>query len=267
MRRVRLVFEHLVAQLGAYATQARETRAAAAKARPPGARGKAQLGLSGEEPFIRRIRRIGIGMDRSTYLREDVWRGSYFELALEIGPAGDDSRAKRALEALWQHPALLGPWEREDEFGSDPIVPVLHPSPLLGCLRFDDVELACMSWFIREEAGSDWLDLSIPTGMLEAAYGASSPLDAQKDPWLVRLERLLATIGARIFEVEPFQLGLLGEEVSGASSASDLTVEECEWGGLLVPLQLWESCGSRRAPELIAPGLAFIPSPHIRCDG
>ncbi|WP_433930044.1 hypothetical protein AB3662_39700 [Sorangium cellulosum] len=197
-------------------------------------------------------------MDRSTYLREDLWRGSYFELALEIGPAGDDSRAKRALEALWQHPALLGPWERKDGFGSDPIMPVLHPSPLVGCLRFDDVELGCLSYFVREEPGSDWLDLSIPTGMLEAAYRVSYPLDAETDPWLVRLERLLATIGARIFEVEPFQLGLLGEEASGASSASELTVEECERGGLLVPLQLWESRGSRRASELIAPGLAFV---------
>ncbi|WP_434045827.1 MULTISPECIES: hypothetical protein [Sorangium] len=215
------------------------------------------------------IQMIGTGMDRSTYLRKDFWRGSYFELALEIGPAGDDSRAKRALETLWQHPALLGPWERKDEFGSDPMVPVLHHSPLLGCLRFDDVELGCLSWFVREEAGSDWLDLSIPSGMLEAAYGLSYPLDAQTDPWLVRLERLLATIGARIFEVEPFQLGLLGEEASGASSASELTVEECEQGGLLVPLQLWESYGSRRAPELIAPGLAFVPffGPHITHGG
>ncbi|AGP35346.1 hypothetical protein SCE1572_12935 [Sorangium cellulosum So0157-2] len=215
------------------------------------------------------IQMIWTGMDRSTYLREDLWLGAYFELALEIGPAGDDRRAKRALEALWQHPALRGPWEREDAFGSDPIVPVLHPSSLLGCLRFDGVELGCMSWLIREESGSDWIDLSIPTGMLEAAFGASYPLDPQKDAWLVRLERLLATIGARIFEVEPFQLGLLGEEASGVSSAPDLTVEECELGGLLVPLQLWESRGSRRASELIAPGLVFVSlfGPHIASGG
>lgn len=39
-RRVRLVFEHLVAQLGAYATQAHETRPVAAEARPPSTRGR-----------------------------------------------------------------------------------------------------------------------------------------------------------------------------------------------------------------------------------
>ncbi|WP_437894774.1 LysR family transcriptional regulator [Sorangium sp. So ce124] len=50
VRRVRLVFEHLVAQLGAYATQARETRPVAAKARPPGTRRRPSSGRAARTP-------------------------------------------------------------------------------------------------------------------------------------------------------------------------------------------------------------------------
>jgi hypothetical protein len=208
-------------------------------------------------------------MDRGACLTEDSWHGSYYELALQIGPAGDDRLAKQALHALWRQPELLGPWRAKEEFGSEPIAPSLSHYSLAGCLKFDDVELGCMSYFIREEPGSDWLDLSIPTGMFERAYRVSYPLDARTNPWLAEVERVLATIGARIFEVAPFKLGLLGEEASGASSASELSAADCERGGLLVPLPLWEALTSGPAPELIAPGLVYAPyvGPHITFGG
>lgn len=44
VRRVRLVFEHLIAQLGAYAAQARDSRPVAATARPPGTRERPRSG-------------------------------------------------------------------------------------------------------------------------------------------------------------------------------------------------------------------------------
>jgi hypothetical protein len=208
-------------------------------------------------------------MDRDTYLTEDSWHGSYFELALQIGPAGDDRVAEQALHALWRQPELRGPWLAKDEFGSEPIAPSLSHYSLYGCLKFGDVELGCMSYFIREEPGSDWLDLSIPTGMFELAFPVSYPLDTQTNPWLAKVERVLATIGARIFEATPFELGLLGEEASGASSASELSAVECERGGLLVPAPLWEALSPGRVPELIAPGLVYAPyaGPHISYGG
>jgi hypothetical protein len=39
-------------------------------------------------------------MDRLEYLRDENWYGSFYEIALELGPTGDDALAKQALRAL-----------------------------------------------------------------------------------------------------------------------------------------------------------------------
>jgi hypothetical protein len=67
-------------------------------------------------------------------------------------------------------------------------------------------------------------------GMLEQAFDVAYPLDSATNPWIVRVESTLVDIAASIFTEAPFQLGLLGEEASGACSASELTTARCEAG-------------------------------------
>lgn len=211
-------------------------------------------------------------MERAEYLREENWLGSFYEFSLELGPSGDDTLATRALAALWRQPELRGPWNERPAFSSVPDPTLLSPEHvrLYGVLALNrSTELGCMSHLVRIEGESDWLDLSIPTGMLELRFPVTYPLDRATNTWLPELDRLLARIAARIYEVAPFRLGLLGEEASGASSAVELTAADCERGGYLVPELLWHKLAPKRVPDLMGGGTVYAPfiGPHITYGG
>jgi hypothetical protein len=211
-------------------------------------------------------------MERAEYLCEENWWGSYYELALELGPSGDDAMATRAQEALWRLPELRGPWRELADFSSVPDTTLLAPEEVrsYGVLAFDrNTELGLMSHFVRIEGQSDWLELSIPTGMLELRFPVRYPIDLATNTWLCELDRLLVRIAARIYKVAPFRLGLLGEEASGSGSASKLTATDCEHGGFVVPEALWHKLAPKRVPDLIDGGMVYAPltGPHITYGG
>ncbi len=211
-------------------------------------------------------------MKRSEYLREENWHGTHYELCFELGPTGDDALAIRALRGLWHFPQLRGPWAERSGFGSevDEGVLTLAPASLYGCLRVDgETELGCNSYLIRVEGESDWLDLSIPVGMLELRFSVSDPLEINTNPWLGTLDSLLASIASHLFEKAPFRLAILGEEVSGIRSADELTAEDCELGGFIMPDALWYRLQPRRTPERLSKDLVYAPflGPHITYGG
>src|SRR5664279_3359641 len=135
-------------------------------------------------------------MDQRPFLRRDNWAGTYYELALEYYPAGHDERVMKALTAAWDEPALSGPWPNPESFGLAPVMPKSLPEGdeirLFGELRLSmDCSLGCLTFTVREERDSDWLDISIPTGMLNLAFPAVYPLVYDTNPWLPQLDRLL----------------------------------------------------------------------------
>jgi hypothetical protein len=208
-------------------------------------------------------------MDRREYLRDENWYGSFYEISLELGPTGNDRLALEALRALWSQPEIRGPWRERSDFDTerDDAVITTEEGCLYGCFTLDDgTEVGCMSHLIHIPGESDLLDLSIPTGMLELRFPISYPLDSATNPWMVQFEERLARIGAAIYGVAPFRLGLIGEEASAApNSAADLTADDCELGGFLVPLDLWVKLSPKRKPVLLANGVAYVPlqGPHI----
>jgi hypothetical protein len=211
---------------------------------------------------------VNTAIERAEYCREENWFGSFYEFSLELGPAGDDAVARRALEALWQQPELRGPWRERTAFASPPDPSLLPPENVsqFGSLTLGkNIEVGCASYLVRIEGESDWLDLSVPTGMLELRFPVRYPLDRTTNPWLADLDRVLGRIAAKVYEVAPFRLGLLGEEASGATSAGELTGADCERGGFLVPEHLWRKLAPKRAAELLAPGVVYAPfiGPHV----
>jgi hypothetical protein len=174
-------------------------------------------------------------MDRLEYLRDENWYGSFYEISLELGPTGNDALAKQALRALWAQPEVRGPWRERSDFDSelDDAAITIDEVRLYGCfIMSDGSEVGCMSYLIRVEGESDWLDLSIPIGMLERRFSISYPLDMATNPWMAEFDERLARIGAAIYSETPFRLGLIGEEASGASSAAELTSQDCEQGAI-----------------------------------
>jgi hypothetical protein len=200
-------------------------------------------------------------MDRGEYLSDESWSGSHYQLSLELGPPGNDVLAVQALRALWSQSGIRGPWRDRSSLGEARDDAALTPEGmhLYGCFALDDaVEVGCTSNLIRDR-DSDWLNLSIPVGMLGRRLPITYPLELETNPWTIAFDERLARIGAAIYGVTPFRLGLVGEEVSGACSATELTSEYCERGGFLVPPALWATLAPKRTPILLENELVYVP--------
>lgn len=203
-------------------------------------------------------------MDRDTFVFDENWHGSYYELCIELGPTGDDKRLCTVLELIWSQPQLQGSWASRCDYnsGSLPIeccdgVVV----PRYGIITLSPgVDTGCITLTVREPDGSDWLDLCIPTGMLELCFDLQYPLDYATNPWMYQVDKLLSEIAASVFREIPFHLGIIGEEASGVTHAASITPDDCRYGPILLPDRLWNrlklfSSGQRLAPGLWAVGL------------
>lgn len=54
-------------------------------------------------------------------------------------------------------------------------------------------EIGCTILSVRDPV-SDWLDVAIPTGMLELAYPVAYPLTDESNPWISEVERRLVDV-------------------------------------------------------------------------
>jgi len=201
-------------------------------------------------------------VDRAVFLAQDNWLGSYYELSLELGPTGDDARLISALRSLWSQPQLHGSWTVRDCFGqsSSPLLVVDgFVAPRYGTINLSDGhQLGCVSHTVREYEGSDWLDLCIPTGMLELAYDVKYPLEYASNSWMRKLDRLLVALGSSLFLSHPFRLGLIGEEASGFTHADSVSAADCTYGPLLLPQSLWQGLDIELVHSECAPGLIAV---------
>jgi hypothetical protein len=201
-------------------------------------------------------------MDRDTFVCDENWFGSYYELAIELGPTGDDERLRKALEHVWSLPQLRGSWIERHDYD-------LHSSPIecrdgivpsrYGVLRLTpEISVGCVTHTVREPNGSDWLDLCIPTGMLGLCFDVQYPLDYATNPWMAQIDRLLAQMAASVFRSISFQLAIIGEEVSGITDAASITPDDCRFCPFLLPELLWQRLGLSTSRQVLTHGLTAI---------
>jgi hypothetical protein len=167
---------------------------------------------------------------------EDTWLGSFYELAIELGPRSDE-RLAQASEALWRHQSIDGPYAKNDvEPADQPKVAASliidsndHATHLHGVATLPDgIKIACGCLAVREEESQiDWFDFYIPWGALETAYEID--YDAYQTGsfetwrhWAEPLDSWFAEIGRTIYDEVPFALALIGEEASGMTYASEV---------------------------------------------
>jgi hypothetical protein len=171
----------------------------------------------------------------SVFTRQDVWLGSFYELAIEVGDRSDD-RLHAACVALWSHGSLEGPYgDKTREPGEQPpvspglVVPddMGDVSHLYGVATLPDGNrLACGCVALCEEDSRiDWLDLYIPLGALDTVYDYDYGDRASWRAWAAPLDDWFADIGRTVYDAVPFRLALVGEEVSGMRYASQVAVE------------------------------------------
>jgi hypothetical protein len=206
-------------------------------------------------------------VDRATYCSPETWHGSSFELGLEYRSTGEDQLFVRAVETLWRHPALTGPWpSREEDGQSIQITPDMLPRDsmlwLYGLIKLrDGREVACSSFVVRPNGEPDSLSFGLPGGMLERLFPVSyNPMGVKGNPWLREIEDLLADIAAWVYGVAPFELALLGEEAAAVGpDVAKLTREMLSYGGYILPDALWRRLDPAVEARPLAHGLRHVP--------
>lgn len=208
------------------------------------------------------------GMDEN-YGTAESWFGSYYELAIEVSTAPADERLRASVEQLWACSAVVaGPWPDKD-VSRDVAIPRLPAAEDMaasyGVLRIPDLgDVRCVSWVIREVGrGSDWIDLCIPTSALEP-FGLAYPLVSETACTLINaIDRALVNVAVAVFAGVPFELALIGEEVSGMWSSAIVTPHDLTQGGFLLPERLARQTDAFRQAEIVAPGLWWVAN---RCE-
>ena len=166
---------------------------------------------------------------RRLFTRNDVWLGSFYELAIELGPRSDE-RLAAASKALWRHPALDGPYgdRGREPWEQEVVSPSLVVSDgvvhLYGAATIPSGhQVASGSFAVREhESGIDWLDFYIPLAALGTIYEIEYPHNERWRTWAESLDQWFREIARSIYEKVSFALALIGEEVSGCTDAREV---------------------------------------------
>lgn len=189
---------------------------------------------------------------------DDNWHGSYYELAIKLGPA-DDSRLDTALKALWDVAHLDEPFRRDGSEGADVSVTALLEGHLNGIANIPGLGATLASVVVvREESydtgqtifGNDWLDLCLPLGALGnldkrvGAYpfddGSDSKGVASADRELVRGDRVGRLRGS------PFR-----PRDHGRGGIRNRAVRADEWTRRRVPARCGRKLGDRTRQGLV----------------
>jgi hypothetical protein len=159
------------------------------------------------------------------FTKPDTWNGGFYELSLEFSDSTEEE-LRAATHTLWSFPALKGYYldnnrepDEQEPMNMSPIS-VEGGSHLYGLAHLPNgVQVACGSCFVRPDEGRAWLNFYLPMGALGDAYpvgGYPFESDVKKaELWQRPLDNWLAEIGDYVFSLVPFQLGLIGFEVSG----------------------------------------------------
>lgn len=159
----------------------------------------------------------------------DLWLGSFYELAIEVSPSGDDARLATAVSGMFDAPGLQGPWKEKVDIGRpERSTSILAPSALQQVSMFSLVRLGDLGVVgaevhsLREVGGSDWLVLCVPCGMLQTVTEVRYPLSRIANPWMDSVDEALTAVAIEVYQSIPFDLALVGEEVSGHTHARDI---------------------------------------------
>jgi hypothetical protein len=181
------------------------------------------------------------------FSRDDLTTGSHYEIAIELSVRADERRLREAVATLWKSGLVEGPWLSIEEIGVGPTVPLdqlsLEESWAYG-LIVGEKPLACVMHCIRESGGSDWLDVSVSSPILESVLGIKDLSELDDDPRLEPVDESFAKIADRIYSAVPFELALIGEEVSGTAYARSLARGVCAFSQVSV------LCSQRLKDEL-----------------
>lgn len=192
------------------------------------------------------------------FTNPDNWIGGFYELSIEFHPVGDNNRLNQALIALENIGFFNGLWQERQDFQSDSISLPINidddsVNQFYGTLNLSDGNtLPSLISVIRIEDESDWLDISIPQATLEQLYPYEYPLTKELNPWLAKIDEIYIRIAETIYNNSPFELAMIGEEISGYTNQEEITLEDSEKITCILPIGLQKRLGiQEKGKELL----------------
>jgi len=161
----------------------------------------------------------------------DAKAGGYYELSVWLGDR-DDARLQTAIEALARAAGVTGPWREQPDGFVPASWTVADVAGEEGGGVWGEVELPhgrtliCFVLAIRYVNGEQWLDLSIPVGVLGdsdrrvGAFPFGPDGGPQSLAWRLPIDAWFASLAAQVRQVTGFKQAVIGCEVSGEAVES-----------------------------------------------
>jgi len=180
------------------------------------------------------------------YQNWENWYGSFYELGLAYAHGSLDQQTRlHLLQYVWDDPTLLGVVDNTNGFGNPwkkvESADTSDGNHLYGCIRLSTEHIVGCGSYFSSDGSFTWFGLYIPLSMLELVYAVDyrRSITHQGNPWTIKVDKVLAPIGVRIYREFPFKLGAVGEEAA-AFPVERHMAELTDNPGLLVPESLFK---------------------------
>ncbi|PFH82609.1 hypothetical protein [Bacillus sp. AFS088145] len=186
-------------------------------------------------------------MNNIDFNNEEIWYGGYYELSIEYNPSGVNKKLNEALAVLYKCDIFNGMWKERKDFQN-------HNHTVTLPINFEkdgsvdqfygtvaDLKgniFPCLISIIRIEGESDWIDISIPFGIFEENYNCNYPLIKESNLWLKDIDKMFTTITELIFSHSPFDIAMIGEEITGRTNSQEITLVDINNITCILPIQL-----------------------------
>lgn len=159
---------------------------------------------------------------KTLFLDPTLRLGGFYELAIQICPSVERTPVELYQDYFWQLDLIDGPFDANCDRTA---IDYEHYSQQ-GLLTLESYTIPFKLFNIREqepiESGFSWLTVSFYTTAIEHVFGSTygNWLDDVNAPPV--LHQFLVDLLTRLFRLYPFQLALVGFEVSGECYLDDL---------------------------------------------
>lgn len=166
----------------------------------------------------------------------ELYSGSHYELSIQYTNV---AHAVQALNALQAMPLFHNKHDfAVSEQDLQALVKIWQST-----LQIDAHTFPCLISLVNAEDGTTFIDFAIPVNELSAVYDLHYPIDNATNPWLTNVHYVLLDLTERIYDIAPFSIAVIGEEVTGSFDAEHLTADDVERLTCILPTSLQQQLG------------------------
>jgi hypothetical protein len=166
---------------------------------------------------------------KDIFLDKDLRCGGFYELAIQVCPSIDNAPIKLYTEFIWTLNNVSGPFDEEFKSIKTDIENIQHR----GLIKFETYDVPFMTYNIREtepiETGFNWFDICFYTAAIEKVFGSEYQTWTENPKVPKQLTDFFESILKALYKIYPFELAMLGFEVSGQYYFDDLKRPTNTW--------------------------------------